>query len=621
MKRLSALMLALTMVLSSVVFSAASDLPFTDVKESDYYYDAVDWAFNTTPQVTDGTSATTFSPNRTCTRGQVVTFLWRAAGEPEPSSSENPFADVKESDYFFKPVLWAVEKGITDGTSPTTFSPKNTCRNSHILTFIYRAVGEPNKTGAGTWWQDAYNWADSAGLLTGTYSGSYDINSDCPRANVVEYLYRYASPAESGAPEEKPETPKDPEVPEAPKDPELPKEPEAPETVEKPVDKLTIVKEPLDVEFIDLSTVLSITVSGEFDSIVYEWQKEVSGGWRDVATLNSDDAIYTVNNSALHIISKNGTEGFGSYRCIVSAFNGGDLVARVTSRTAMVDPQAAPMKALLALGDSAGRKYYYFYHTGHDSGEIDPDYGGELYEETTARIFRTYSTQERFEEATEWIVGEPIYDGPPVEEAIVGFWIREGRLAGGPYGDGFQDQKGAFFKNENGEYVTNEILLNHNYFNCSIASVSGGKGPYTYTWYISKDRFGNDFQPLIEGYNCIGQGTENIWVWPFEPGKGMGEPYFMGFLCCRVTDSKGRTTNACYYMYPWGTASGYPGHMHNYQMLYALNENSPWFKNADDCIENKHQNHDSGENSALKCVMWTYSNQRGNFNKGLGRWW
>ncbi len=123
--------------------AGAGSFPFSDVPADAYYHDAVAWAYGHEPQITDGTSATTFSPDKTCTRGQVVTFLWRAAGCPEPEATENPFADVSESDYFYKPVLWAVEKGITDGTTPTTFSPGSTCKNSHILTFIYRAVGEP----------------------------------------------------------------------------------------------------------------------------------------------------------------------------------------------------------------------------------------------------------------------------------------------------------------------------------------------------------------------------------------------------------------------------------------------------------------------------------------------
>ncbi|MBQ4234561.1 MAG: S-layer homology domain-containing protein [Firmicutes bacterium] len=167
-----------------------SPVPFTDVAKDDYFYDAVVWAFTADPQVTDGTTPTTFSPANTCTRAQVVTFLWRAMGQPEPETKADPFTDVAETDWFYKPVLWAVEKGITDGTTPTTFSPKSTCRNSHILTFIYRAVGEPNKTGQGTWWTDAYNWANFNSLLKGSYTGDYDINADCPRANVVYYLHQ-----------------------------------------------------------------------------------------------------------------------------------------------------------------------------------------------------------------------------------------------------------------------------------------------------------------------------------------------------------------------------------------------------------------------------------------------
>ncbi len=169
---------------------AEKTIPFTDVSESDYFYDAVVWAFNSEPQITDGTSATTFSPAKTCTRGQVVTFLWRAFGCPEPKTSKNPFTDVKESDYFYKPVLWAVECGITDGTSATTFSPASTCKNSHILTFIWRAAGEPDKTGEGSWYTDALNWAEKTGMLKGSYTGKYGVNVDCPRANVVYYLWQ-----------------------------------------------------------------------------------------------------------------------------------------------------------------------------------------------------------------------------------------------------------------------------------------------------------------------------------------------------------------------------------------------------------------------------------------------
>ena len=112
--------------------------PFTDVKESDYFYKPVLWAVEN--KITSGTSATTFSPYNTCTRAQVMAFLYKAKGSPEVSGS-NPFTDVKESDYFYKPVLWAVANGITNGTSATTFSPYNTCTRAQVMTFLYKAMG------------------------------------------------------------------------------------------------------------------------------------------------------------------------------------------------------------------------------------------------------------------------------------------------------------------------------------------------------------------------------------------------------------------------------------------------------------------------------------------------
>ncbi len=163
-------------------------LPFTDVSPADYYYEAVEWAYNADPQVTDGTSPTTFTPGKTCSRAEVVTFLWRAAGKPQPQNTDNPFADVAETDWFYEPVLWAVEKGITEGTSPTAFSPAKTCTNAHILTFLYRAVG----AGKDGWYEEALNWADNSEIILGSFEGTNDVKSDCPRKNVVYYLYRFA---------------------------------------------------------------------------------------------------------------------------------------------------------------------------------------------------------------------------------------------------------------------------------------------------------------------------------------------------------------------------------------------------------------------------------------------
>jgi len=159
--------------------------PFVDIAEESYYYDAILWAYYAEPQVTKGVDETHFGPNKTVTRGQTVTFLWRAMGEPEPKNSNNPFEDVKADDYYFKAVLWAVEKGITQGTDATHFSPYETCSTAHIVTFLYRTLNIGNDG----WYEAAAKWAEDNGLLK-------DINKkvapdeNCPRADVVTFLYR-----------------------------------------------------------------------------------------------------------------------------------------------------------------------------------------------------------------------------------------------------------------------------------------------------------------------------------------------------------------------------------------------------------------------------------------------
>ena len=118
----------------------STENPFQDVKDK-YYKPAVLWAYYHEPQITGGMNATTFGVGQPCTRAQVVMFLWAAAGKPEPTTTENPFSDVKTTDYFYSAVLWAVETGVTGGTSPTTFSPKQTCTRAQVVTFLYAAVG------------------------------------------------------------------------------------------------------------------------------------------------------------------------------------------------------------------------------------------------------------------------------------------------------------------------------------------------------------------------------------------------------------------------------------------------------------------------------------------------
>ena len=170
---------------------------FKDVKPGAYYADAVAWAV--AKGVTTGTSATTFSPNDGCTRGQVVAFLWRAAGSPEPKGNRNPFSDVKSNAYYYKAVLWAVENEVTSGTDATHFSPNSVCTRGQIVTFLWRANGKPapSKTAnpfkdvkASDYYYDAVLWAVEKDITLGTDAAHFSPSSTCTRGQVVAFLYR-----------------------------------------------------------------------------------------------------------------------------------------------------------------------------------------------------------------------------------------------------------------------------------------------------------------------------------------------------------------------------------------------------------------------------------------------
>ena len=170
--------------------------PFVDVKEGVYYYDAVLWAVE--QKITSGTSATTFSPDASCTRAQMVTFLWRAAGSPKVENGKNPFADVKADAYYYDAVLWAVEKGVTSGTSATTFSPDATVTRGQTVTFLYRNAGSPEVSGtmpftdveADAYYAKAVQWAVQQKITTGTSETTFSPMSDCTRGQIVTFLYR-----------------------------------------------------------------------------------------------------------------------------------------------------------------------------------------------------------------------------------------------------------------------------------------------------------------------------------------------------------------------------------------------------------------------------------------------
>ena len=169
---------------------------FVDVATGSYYEDAVDWAVEN--GITTGVSANRFDPNGVCTRAQAVTFLWRAAGSPAPRSRTMPFADVPAGSYYYDAVLWAVENGITKGTSDTTFSPNMTCTRAQIVAFLWRsekspAAGSRNPFAdvkSTAYYADAVLWAVREDITKGTTSTTFSPDADCTRAQIVTFLWR-----------------------------------------------------------------------------------------------------------------------------------------------------------------------------------------------------------------------------------------------------------------------------------------------------------------------------------------------------------------------------------------------------------------------------------------------
>ena len=187
----------------TVAIKIGQTMNFIDVKTTDYFYNSVKWAVN--KGVTTGTSSTTFSPYNPCKRAEIVTFLWRAAGSPEPTITRNPFRDVNAVTHssYYKAILWASQKGIAAGTSTTTFSPDQVCTRAQIVTFLYRYAGKPSgyysnpfKDVSATNEASYYNailWAVGKGITTGTSATTFSPYASCNRAEAVTFLYRYTN--------------------------------------------------------------------------------------------------------------------------------------------------------------------------------------------------------------------------------------------------------------------------------------------------------------------------------------------------------------------------------------------------------------------------------------------
>ena len=173
--------------------------PFVDVAEGKYYYGAVLWAYYHDPQITGGTDATHFSPGKNCTREQIVSFLWKAYGAEEPTMTFNPFSDVKESKYYYKAVLWAVQNGITGGSGDGKFGVGKSCTREQAVSFLWKAAGAPEPKGTDCPFEDvkpekyyykAVLWAVENGVTGGTSATKFGVGKVCTRGQIVTFLYK-----------------------------------------------------------------------------------------------------------------------------------------------------------------------------------------------------------------------------------------------------------------------------------------------------------------------------------------------------------------------------------------------------------------------------------------------
>ena len=183
---------------SAYVIEVSEQIPFTDVPQGEYYYDAVAWALKN--NITRGTTTSTFAPDAITTRGQIVTFLWRAAGSPEPASTDSSFTDIEPNAFYYKAVQWAVENSIVKGVSSTAFSPNAAITRGQCVTFLARYKGVKDDAIAyehsfsdvtsTDYFYNAVAWAEMNGITTGTTETTFAPKDTCTRGQIATFLYR-----------------------------------------------------------------------------------------------------------------------------------------------------------------------------------------------------------------------------------------------------------------------------------------------------------------------------------------------------------------------------------------------------------------------------------------------
>ena len=294
MKKFISILICLLTVAQCATFVFAAS--FTDVKPTDYFAGAVDWAVAN--GVTSGKTATTFAPNESCTRAQAVSFMYRAAGNPSVDGTVQPFTDVKPADYFATPVQWALESGVTAGISANKFGPHNPCTRGQIVSFLYRAAGEPEIGEVANPFKDvkesdyfykAVLWAVDNGITAGMSADKFAPNNKCTRGQIVCFLERYYNKA----------------------------------------DDLKIVKQPSDyyMEYSEADATFTIEIEGGSPNYYYEWYVEGEKKATNGATSATSDSF------TYHVTDYDFDNVQGSYLdvvCVVTDIKG----TEVTSVTA-----------------------------------------------------------------------------------------------------------------------------------------------------------------------------------------------------------------------------------------------------------------------------------------------
>ena len=344
-RRCTALLsLALILCLLLGTTALAAENPFHDVNSSDYFYEPVLWAVEN--GVTAGVTPTSFAPNAPCTRGQTVAFLWRALGKPTPQKTENPFTDVAASAYYYTPVLWAVENGVTYGISATQFGPEATVTRSQVVTFLWRAAGSPaaatstnpfTDVRASEYYYKAVLWAAENGITAGVTPTSFAPNAPCTRAQIVSFLHRYITKVVSPAP--------------------LP---------------LTIVQQPQSCTVApgEIFHSMRISISGGKAPYVYRAEGFDTGSntWIDVATSEP-----TTQTSWDPVLTARDKPGSSNYHIIVTDANGDRVVSEevtlsvsggplnITAHPSNATVQPGEMLTTLNIQVSGGVPNYYYY--------------------------------------------------------------------------------------------------------------------------------------------------------------------------------------------------------------------------------------------------------------------